>query len=773
MKKLFLIVVLFSASAILAQKSLTPITEVDYYNATRYTGARNIARTTAGDVVVVFEPGSGYTNMDIWYAVYNSVFTHWDVAQLSKSSTNATGIPAVIAVDSSHIYAAWKEKATDGKRNAMFSKCTFIDQFTHQWTDPVVADTIDNNTGVCTIDADSYGNPFVMFSIWNDPAIFKANIYVSHSTDDGTTWATDNLTSVFPTPNKLPINYLDVNLASGKNGIMYAAWEDKPEPYTTQYEVLFSKYDPQNGWWTKPEIVTPINDGVGIAKYVDGYVPTDNAVSVYQMGPAEYKLAGLSTVIYNETSTSKSLISSFNPYYQFPASQRDQYLKDVVNFFGVGSSDSVLVVDDDNYHNNDTVVTKVLDELGVQYRVFDCGNNSGMATAIPSFDSDLSGKKLVIWFTGDDYKDLAFWNIADQDNPELKKYLDESGSQLFVCGRSWMYDRYGNAPDTLQAGDFAYDYLGISIYAGQSWSDDGNVGVTQLDNVYNSLNVSSVEQITWMNAGTRQGEPSIACDPSGKLHMVYYDANGMRILYKTYSDGVWSDSIRIDNSADTVQVMRPNIAIDPNYGIYVTWVQETSKNADGKRIYNVFYATSPDGGKNWNAPVQLSNTDYMDDSYYSVKNPTIGKRVCKAIPGVFDGGADVVWTEASSKSSLGYYIMYARIPYVGTITDVEKDGIKPVKFALEQNYPNPFNPTTTIKYSIPAAVGIPHMRDELSVRLTVYDILGRKITTLVNKAQKSGNYSVRFNANNLPSGIYFYRLQAGDFTATRKMILLK
>ncbi len=101
----------------------------------------------------------------------------------------------------------------------------------------------------------------------------------------------------------------------------------------------------------------------------------------------------------------------------------------------------------------------------------------------------------------------------------------------------------------------------------------------------------------------------------------------------------------------------------------------------------------------------------------------------------------------------------------------------PTKFELSQNYPNPFSagggtsaPITTIKYSIPNIVGTAH---ELSLHLFVYDMLGRKVATLVNKKQAPGNYSVQFNASNLPSGIYFYRLEAGSFTKVKKMVLLK
>ena len=102
----------------------------------------------------------------------------------------------------------------------------------------------------------------------------------------------------------------------------------------------------------------------------------------------------------------------------------------------------------------------------------------------------------------------------------------------------------------------------------------------------------------------------------------------------------------------------------------------------------------------------------------------------------------------------------------------------PVKFKLSQNYPNPFNPTTTIKYTIPTppqpspsqGEGV---REGFLVSLKIYDVLGREVATLVNKKQKPGVYKVEFNASNLPSGVYLYRIKAGSFVQVRKMILLK
>ena len=94
----------------------------------------------------------------------------------------------------------------------------------------------------------------------------------------------------------------------------------------------------------------------------------------------------------------------------------------------------------------------------------------------------------------------------------------------------------------------------------------------------------------------------------------------------------------------------------------------------------------------------------------------------------------------------------------------------PDNYSLSQNYPNPFNPNTVIKFSIPVSVGDAYMRP---VQLKIYDILGKEVATLVNQQMQPGSYSVDWDGTNYPSGVYFYRLEAGDYTLTRKMILIK
>jgi glucuronoarabinoxylan endo-1,4-beta-xylanase len=88
----------------------------------------------------------------------------------------------------------------------------------------------------------------------------------------------------------------------------------------------------------------------------------------------------------------------------------------------------------------------------------------------------------------------------------------------------------------------------------------------------------------------------------------------------------------------------------------------------------------------------------------------------------------------------------------------------PAHFVLEQNYPNPFNPTTVVRYQLPAAG---------DVTLAVYDLLGREVTVLVSGRADAGVHEVTFDGSGLSSGVYLYRLSAGDFVQARRLLLLK
>jgi hypothetical protein len=95
---------------------------------------------------------------------------------------------------------------------------------------------------------------------------------------------------------------------------------------------------------------------------------------------------------------------------------------------------------------------------------------------------------------------------------------------------------------------------------------------------------------------------------------------------------------------------------------------------------------------------------------------------------------------------------------------LEVDGLTPVEFSLKQNYPNPFNPSTKIGFTLPI---------ESNVKISIYNLIGQKIAEIVNSRFNVGNHSVDFNATNLSSGIYLYKIEAGNFTSVKKMQLMK
>ena len=116
------------------------------------------------------------------------------------------------------------------------------------------------------------------------------------------------------------------------------------------------------------------------------------------------------------------------------------------------------------------------------------------------------------------------------------------------------------------------------------------------------------------------------------------------------------------------------------------------------------------------------------------------------------------------ESSFAAYLCYASGNFVGMTTDISDEEPLPSDFSIAQNYPNPFNPRTTIEYNLPKSA---------DVSLEVFDILGRKVETLVNTEQEAGPHVVSWDGSRYASGTYFYRIQAGDFAETKKMLLLK
>ena len=158
--------------------------------------------------------------------------------------------------------------------------------------------------------------------------------------------------------------------------------------------------------------------------------------------------------------------------------------------------------------------------------------------------------------------------------------------------------------------------------------------------------------------------------------------------------------------------------------------------------------------------ISLDTWSYVDIAPgQTVRNSTSYKvNILDTYPG---DAAIPMEVHISSNDQLFWNDTFSIPVYVGVKTEEE---MEPEQFSLYPNYPNPFNPTTTIQYKIPKFS---------EVTLTIYDLLGREIATLVNKTQTPGEYSAIWNGQGHPSGIYFCRLNAGDFMETRKLVLQK
>ena len=113
-----------------------------------------------------------------------------------------------------------------------------------------------------------------------------------------------------------------------------------------------------------------------------------------------------------------------------------------------------------------------------------------------------------------------------------------------------------------------------------------------------------------------------------------------------------------------------------------------------------------------------------------------------------------------NQAQAGFWQIY----YQNVMVNVTEDDIMPIEFKLEQNYPNPFNPSTIIKFGIP---------ERSNVLIKIYDPLGSEVRTLINQEMDRGWYSIEFNAAGLASGFYIYRMQAGSYVSTKKMLVLK
>ncbi len=221
------------------------------------------------------------------------------------------------------------------------------------------------------------------------------------------------------------------------------------------------------------------------------------------------------------------------------------------------------------------------------------------------------------------------------------------------------------------------------------------------------------------------------------------------------------DSIVV-NIANAFNVVDVNVRIDT---LNHTWDSDLSFTLSrGAASCNIISAVGGSGDNFRNTVLNDSATTPIASGTAPFTGTYIPSSPLSSLNGVPVNGSWVLTITDNATGDTGLLKAWCiQVTYQALVGGIQTIEI-PNYFSLAQNYPNPFNPTTSIKYSVPTAV---------NVSLKVYDLLGKEVATLVNEMKQPGFHTADFNASNLASGIYFYRIDAGEFTSVKKMMLVK
>ncbi len=358
-------------------------------------------------------------------------------------------------------------------------------------------------------------------------------------------------------------------------------------------------------------------------------------------------------------------------------------------------------------------------------------------------------------------KSRAYFSYDPTDRliSQLNEYYEDSlwttKSRISFC-----YDSYGNLTnethDALVAGDWITDYHRLFTYDLRN-----NLLNESLEYYRNSVwNLSSSKTFTYDSAGNMLSY-FLETDETGSMAPEHredysYNAANNQVIASVYewSFGNWNFEFRKTYTYNTQSDLVMTLQEYSYLGNWVSDCRETyTYSLSGYRLgylYEVLF------GDVWEGQWRITyNNDEFGNCNFAEAESNLGAWVVDVFP------IDVYYNNKSDHFNLD--VRNLSVEYIN-ITDVS-DGLNtPNSFTLYQNYPNPFNPATTIKYSIP---------NSNMVSIKVFDILGKEVTTLVNEQQNSGLHEVTFNAEKLSSGTYFYQLKCGEFTETKKLLLLK
>ncbi len=303
----------------------------------------------------------------------------------------------------------------------------------------------------------------------------------------------------------------------------------------------------------------------------------------------------------------------------------------------------------------------------------------------------------------------------------------------------------------------------FSTWSPGSWFDIDDTGVTH--HVRGALNTSGVDGT---DTSFFQLSPIVYWNDRDKVWM---DLERTQVEFYPYDitalspgnfNGASLPSVGVSDNGNVVVAMwnLPQFSGEPGNSAINTYVNPPELN---KYYYDIWYAFSDDGGVTWSEPAIAVSVANETNYWVNVAGVEVNGDQATVhfmyyydeIPGAAQLAENSFGTDCTWK--------YDNVTFTVTSVDGEDGGIVN-NFMLEQNYPNPFNPSTTISYSL---------SERSAVTLKVYDVLGNEVASLVNTTQETGKYDVNFDASSLSSGLYIYTLNAGNYTSSKKMMLLK
>ncbi len=313
--------------------------------------------------------------------------------------------------------------------------------------------------------------------------------------------------------------------------------------------------------------------------------------------------------------------------------------------------------------------------------------------------------------------------------------IDKKNNRIFMC----------NISDTLKVLDLSSgEILSAPLYPDSTFNTSTYIAIDTLRNriFVQGKFVGPGSEILVFNALSLSQYSPITCDFSFLSFVALPNLNTL------YVGGFGGRTLELDYlTLSTRRILQSS---------YFWWSMLYHNR--NNRLYAFRYGASQWGWSSWSPPANLDLTEYntQTDELFR-RNTTLSQYGCsygRTIAMTSDG--NIVIATNSPENTVS-------ILYLDQANAVAEDH-KLNNYSLAQNYPNPFNPATTIEFSLPRSS---------EATLKIYDLLGREVATLVNERLHAGTFKTEWDAKNMPSGTYFYRIQTGDFVATKKLILMK